>query len=83
MIHLTRLNHSPFVLNADLIETIETTPDTVITLLNSQKVVVREPLGEVLNRIVAYRNRILPHLVSRGVACESVHAGEPPSPDSA
>jgi flagellar protein FlbD len=71
MIHLTRLNHSPFVLNADLIETIETTPDTVITLLNSQKVVVLEPLQEVLNRIIAYRSRVLPHLVSRGEASGS------------
>jgi len=43
MIHLTRLNRLPLVLNADLIEWIEVTPDTVISLTTGQKLVVLEP----------------------------------------
>jgi flagellar protein FlbD len=42
MIHLTRLNQVPVVVNADLIEHIETTPDTVIALTTGQKILVRE-----------------------------------------
>ena len=40
MIQLTRLNRIPMVLNSDLIEHIEITPDTVITLTTGQKIVV-------------------------------------------
>ena len=42
MIHVTRLNHTPVVLNCDLIEQVETTPDTVISLTNGQKIMVLE-----------------------------------------
>jgi flagellar protein FlbD len=58
MIHLTRINHLPLVLNADLIEHIETTPDTVISLTNGQKFVVRESSEEVIDRVVEFRRRI-------------------------
>ena len=42
MIEVTRINHLPLVVNSDLIEHIESTPDTVISLTNGQKLVVRE-----------------------------------------
>jgi flagellar protein FlbD len=58
MIHLTRLNRIPMVLNSDLIEHIEITPDTVITLTTGQKIVVLEPAGEVVERVVAFRRSI-------------------------
>lgn len=58
MIRLTRLNNIPFYLNPDLIEHVETTPDTVIALTNGQKYVVLEPAEEVLDRVVALRQRI-------------------------
>jgi flagellar protein FlbD len=58
MIWLTRLNRVPLVLNSDLIEHIETTPDTVITLTTGQIWRVRETAEEVLERIVAFRRRI-------------------------
>ncbi len=57
MIPITRLNGSKFYLNAELIRTVEETPDTVITLLNDQKLVVREPAAEIVERVVAYRRR--------------------------
>lgn len=58
MIRLTRLNHAPLVLNADLIEHIEITPDTVITLITGQKMMVRESANEVVRRVVAFRRSI-------------------------
>ncbi|HTT62641.1 MAG TPA: flagellar FlbD family protein [Bryobacteraceae bacterium] len=58
MIHLTRLNHLALVLNADLIESIEVTPDTVISLTTGQKLVVLEPAEEVVRRVVEYRRAI-------------------------
>jgi len=57
VIELTRLNGSVFVLNADLIETIEATPDTVISLVTGKKYVVREKVGEVIDRIVEFRRK--------------------------
>jgi uncharacterized protein YlzI (FlbEa/FlbD family) len=51
MIHLTRLNNTPLVVNADLIKFIENAPDTVITLITGEKLVVRESAAEVLDRI--------------------------------
>ena len=58
MIRLTRLNHVPLVLNSDLIEHIDVTPDTVITLTSGQILRVRESADEVVERIVDYRRRI-------------------------
>jgi flagellar protein FlbD len=58
MIQLTRLNRIPMVLNSDLIEHIEITPDTVITLTTGQKIVVLEPADEVVERVVAFRRSI-------------------------
>jgi flagellar protein FlbD len=59
MIRLTRLNHIPLVLNADLIEHIDVTPDTVITLTTGQILRVRETAEEVVERIIEFRRRIL------------------------
>ena len=58
MIRLTRLNHVPIVLNADLIEHIEVTPDTVIVLTTGQRFMVLETADEVVERIVAFRRSI-------------------------
>jgi flagellar protein FlbD len=58
MIRLTRLNHLPLMLNSDLIEHIEVTPDTVITLTTGQILRVRESADEVVERIVDFRRRI-------------------------
>jgi flagellar protein FlbD len=58
MIKLTRLNRDPLVLNPDLIEHMESTPDTVITLTTGQKLMVRETADEVIERVIAYRRAI-------------------------
>jgi flagellar protein FlbD len=58
MIRLTRLNRVPLVLNSDLIEHIDVTPDTVITLTTGQILRVRETAEEVIHRIVDFRRQI-------------------------
>jgi len=58
MVRLTRLNHAPLVLNSDLIEHIDITPDTVITLTTGQILRVLETAEEVVERIVEFRRRI-------------------------
>ena len=58
MIRVTRLNSSPLILNSDLIEHIESTPDTVITLTTGQSLRVRESAEEVVQRIVEFRRSI-------------------------
>ncbi|HSB16654.1 MAG TPA: flagellar FlbD family protein [Bryobacteraceae bacterium] len=55
MIRLTRLNHLPLVLNSDLIEHIEVTPDTVISLTTGQKIMVLETAEEVVGRVIEFR----------------------------
>ena len=54
MIALTRLNGSRFVLNAEIIRTIEERPDTTIVLVNGDTFIVRERLEEVVARAVEY-----------------------------
>lgn len=58
MVTVTRLDGSVIVLNADLIESIETVPDTVITLVSHRKVVVREPAALVVERVLAYQRAV-------------------------
>ena len=55
MIEVHRLNGEAFLLNSDLIETIDTTPDTVLRLLNGHRYVVREKVAEVYKRIISFR----------------------------
>ena len=67
MIHVTRLNHTPVVLNCDLIEGIEATPDTVISMTTGQKIMVLESTEEVIERVRQFRHSILvPQVDSNG-----------------
>jgi flagellar protein FlbD len=58
MVHLTRLNATVLFLNSDLIEHIQATPDTLITLTNGHNLLVRESPEEIISRIVSFRKRI-------------------------
>lgn len=62
MIALTRLNGKPFVVNAEQIRTVESTPDTTITLLTGERLIVRESMEEVVDRAVEY-GRLLRRLL--------------------
>jgi flagellar protein FlbD len=59
MFWATRISGQEIVINADLVEVIETTPDTVITLIDGKKYVVVEPAQEIIDRVVAYRAAII------------------------
>jgi flagellar protein FlbD len=58
MILVTRFNSKPFYLNADLIRTIEATPDTIITLTDETKIIVKEPPYEIMKRFVEYQRLV-------------------------
>jgi flagellar protein FlbD len=62
MIALTKINNAPIVVNSDLIQYIEETPDTIITMTNSDKVVVQESMLEIIQKVVHYR-RLIYHLI--------------------
>lgn len=58
MISLTRLNGHPLMLNCDLIESVEATPDTVVTLTSGNKLIVRDTMEEVQSKIIAFKRKI-------------------------
>ncbi len=58
MIKVTRFNHTELMVNADMIEFVEHTPDTVITMITGRKVLVLETVEEIVARVVAYRAEI-------------------------
>ena len=83
MIQLTRLNNHPLVVNSDLIKFVEQAPDTVITLLSGEKIVVRESAQDVLERVVQFRRSVLRgimlwwdnHSLLPPAACGDGHGG--------
>jgi flagellar protein FlbD len=82
MIRLTRLSRVPMVLNSDLIEHIDVTPDTVITLTNGQILRVLESAEEVIRRIVDFRRQIFgPDGPPFGLAADAAASGDPESRD--
>lgn len=58
MILLTRLNGQSLLLNADLIEAVEPTPDTVITMTSGNKLIVRDTMDDIQAKVVEFRRRI-------------------------
>jgi len=89
VIYVTRLDGSILVVNADLIETVEHTADTVITLLDGKKLVVQTPVADVVDRIIGYRQTIArgplrsndaPLLHSPAAAIHSEPASHEPTP---
>ncbi|MCF6463333.1 flagellar FlbD family protein [Clostridium sp. Cult1] len=59
MIKVKRLNGKEFVVNSDLIQFVEETPDTVITLTTGQKIVVVEPVDQIIEKVVAYKAKVI------------------------
>ncbi|MCM8746338.1 flagellar FlbD family protein [Thermomicrobium sp. CFH 73360] len=59
MIAVTRLDGTRVVVNAELIETIEAVPETVIVLVTRRRIMVREPVNEVVERVLAYRRGLV------------------------
>ena len=67
MIQVTRFNHTELYINADLIEFVESTPDTVISMVSGRKVLVLEKPEEVRRKILAYRQEVGPLLLRTGI----------------
>ena len=67
MLSVTRLDGSTVVLNAELIESIEAVPDTIITLTTQKKVAVMEPLMEVVDRVVRYQRKVRTPIEDRSI----------------
>ena len=64
MIFLTRLNGKVFYVNPELIETVEATPDTVVTLENNTKFIVKDTPQQIAERYIEYRRKTLVPFVS-------------------
>ncbi len=64
MIKLTKLNGEEFVLNAELIKTIETTPDTIVTITSGNKYIVKEEVEEVIEAVMAYKRSIFQNFMN-------------------
>jgi flagellar protein FlbD len=79
MIQLTKLNGNPLVLNSDLVKLVENTPDSVITLVNGEKIVVRESSEQIIERIVEFRRRVLQGLPINGSGWNSQSEEAPES----
>ncbi len=54
MITVTRLNGKPIVVNAEIIRSVEENPDTTITLINGDHIIVREPMTEIVSKSIDY-----------------------------
>ena len=73
MIKVTRLNDSTLIVNVDMIQSLQAIPETVITFTNNDKIMVKEPLEELSQRIVDYQRTVNAKLAT----------GNRPSPDFA
>ena len=78
MIRLTRLNNQPLTVNSDLIKFVEQSPDTLVTLVNGEKLVVRESVDDIVARVIAFRRSVL-HGLSFAWDPSSAHTPVPKS----
>ncbi|WP_099187219.1 flagellar FlbD family protein [Tepidibacter mesophilus] len=65
MIKVKRLNEEEFVINCELIETLENTPDTVITLVNGHKYIVKEDIDTIIQKVKTFKKDIIKIVDSR------------------
>jgi flagellar protein FlbD len=71
MIEVTRLNGTPMIVNSDLIKIAEASPDTMLTLIHGEKLIVKESCAEIVEKVLAYRARLLAAIAARGQAAGS------------
>ena len=77
MIYVTRLDHNPMVVNAELIATVESTPDTLLTLNNGHQFLVRDTVEDIVARAIEYRRQIMGALRVVSVAPDPDKQGSP------
>lgn len=66
MIRVTRLDNREIVVNSDLVEFVESTPETIVSTTTGKKIVVKESVDEILKRVLEFRRRALPILKTAG-----------------
>ncbi|MBZ0264414.1 flagellar FlbD family protein [bacterium] len=64
MIKVTRLDGTEIIVNSDMIEFVEATPDTILTLTDGKKVIVEQDPDDVVERIIHFRNRVMAPLTN-------------------
>jgi flagellar protein FlbD len=83
VIQLTRLNNKPLTVNSDLIKFVEQAPDTLVTLITGEKIVVLEKASEVLARVIDFRRSVLQGLsLLSDPSAARAHVARSPEPDS-
>ncbi len=80
MITLTRLNGATVAINPDLVTVIDVTPDTTISLLNGDRLIVREKLDEVINKVIEFRRSI--GRTTNPIDVLAAARGESPGPEA-
>ena len=73
MIEVTRLNGIPMIVNSDLIKLAESSPDTMLTLIHGEKLIVRESCQEVVNKVLEYRATLLAAVAARMSGPSELH----------
>jgi flagellar protein FlbD len=73
MIEVTRLNGNPMIVNSDLIKIAEASPDTMLTLIHGEKLIVRESCAEIVERVLAYRAKLLVAVSERSKCAADLH----------
>jgi flagellar protein FlbD len=82
LIRLTRLNGSSIALNSDLIKFVENAPDTVITLINGEKMLVRESTEDLIHKLIEFRRSVLSGLPTVGTDQNAAIALSAPKPSA-
>jgi flagellar protein FlbD len=75
VIRVTRLNNTPFVINSDLIKFVEQSPDTVITLVSGEKIIVLEGVDDIVERVIHFRRSVIAGCGSTGSDPNLIAAG--------
>jgi len=65
MVHLTRINDTHFVINAEMIELVESSPDTIVSLTTGHKYLVKDTVDEVIAKVVEYKQSILTRAITK------------------
>ncbi len=68
MIKVTKINDAELVINADLIEFVEATPDTMITLTTGKKIMVRESIDDIIRRVAEFKQQASARVLNPGRA---------------
>jgi flagellar protein FlbD len=71
VIFITRTNGSKIYINPELIQTVESTPDTIVTLMNNKKLIVKDTPQEIAERFIEYRRKTLAPFVSSSASKSS------------